>query len=166
MHIGLFRVAPRVQRFYKNLSAIREALVKKLVSGWPYPALRRKSPRASSKRVRFPPVLRVASSRATMSPPATAISGENVGQKIHLSQWKEKRNNLKAIQYYTPGTTPVTPTYFRVIHCYYNCSVTYPRFDFALAAAKNGLHPHVCIGARDLLDNQIHTKQQRGRAQT
>ena len=50
-------------------------------------------------------------------------------QKMHLSQWKEKRNNLKAIQYYTPGTTPVTPTYFRVIHCYYNCSVTYPRFD-------------------------------------
>ena len=55
MHIGLFRVAPRVQRFYKNLSAIREALVKKLVSGWPYPALRRKSPRASSKTSSVPP---------------------------------------------------------------------------------------------------------------
>ena len=39
-HIGLFRVGPRVQRFYKNLSAIREALVKKLVSGRPFPAER------------------------------------------------------------------------------------------------------------------------------
>ena len=54
-HIWLFRVGPRVQRFYKNLSAIREALVKKLVSGWPYPALRRKSPRASSKTSSVPP---------------------------------------------------------------------------------------------------------------
>ena len=54
-HIWLFRVGPRVQRFYKNLSAIREALVKKLVSGWPYPALWRKSPRASSKTSSVPP---------------------------------------------------------------------------------------------------------------
>ena len=54
-HIWLFRVGPRVQRFYKNLSAIREALVKKLVSGRPFPAVRRKSPRASSKTSSVPP---------------------------------------------------------------------------------------------------------------